>query len=1122
MTKPAKKRKLKMTTSTPLTTLRPSTSTATSSEPVEITKFKRLATGNLKIWSNRTHVLDSADDYSDSPASTARTKTAEEILEMWEETTELNGWDKSYYDSFIEHEELPPSSETTDQRNRPTGQGDKAIHEWAKDIDNYLRIILTLEGRGRNPPERCTQCATATAQYRCVVCDNQGLLCGECMRESHRRLPFHRIQAWNGTYFTKSSLKSLGLRIQLGHPPGEICPLPDMAWGDDFVVIDCDAVHLVGVDYCRCGATDKSQVEQLLERRLYPATTENPKTAATFRVLEVFELLQYESKVSPFELWKALARLTDNTGLAPSKVTGVSRNLDSLSVRRTHFCNQDRYPSFLRMVHEWRHLKLLKRNMRGHDPVRNAAQTKLGECAVLCPACPYPEINMPKDWEDEHESLRYIHSLNLALDACFRLRRKDVSSDQADPGLSQGFAYFVENGKFEKYLAAHADEVEPKSECSRHDAVNLADITPGQGYASSGVATVECARHNMKRPSAVCDLQKGERYCNMDYILHFGLVLFGLALLRTFIISYDIACQWSKHLLARLLVIDEKSESPLLKADTQVRFVVPKFHLPAHVPACQTKFAFMFTPGAGLGDGEAPERGWGDVNPLATSTREMGPGTRRDTLDYNFGDYNWRKIVDLGTSSTTASFRGTDQLLKGPSLMRKMDNAVSKVADHTIAHQELEATLDPEKLAEWRSSAEAWEKTPTMPNPFEMLMIAPKQDAIRKALAAEEAAQLAQGNDFSLSPDCSPSVLISRGIDLEAEQRALKAEMKEVWAHSRDRELTRVQLRSNTIVRKVEAWYQILQLYIPATVILRQQATGSTSIKPYDLTLWLPSQIGRKGPIDRRLVEIEYELRTAQAQEALTTLRRFLQRRTTVWDLKDRHIRGQGANTKALTLLDSIQDRISTARDTYRQARKEGVDTVFLPLEDSDIRSMARIEWDENSTTTNETNRTLSWIWRHSGAAMDNRTDWEAETIKVEWAKSRARACRYSEEINIVKEEMNRTSRFILWKQKEWTKLGVAKQEHAKANGLPAIPDEYVEGLRAYASRQASMWHGLQRRFEHGWQSVDKRISEARREIELPAVYYARKDRESRDLGVEPRANTQESSSADGVDDMVM
>ncbi|KAF6750109.1 hypothetical protein DFP72DRAFT_818171, partial [Ephemerocybe angulata] len=99
----------------------------------------------------------------------------------------------------------------------------------------------------------------------------------------------------------------------------------------------------------------------------------------------------------------------------------------------------------------------------------------------------------------------------VALDACFRLKRKDVSSETADPGLSNGFSYFVKPKKFTEFLKKHEDEVEPKSTCSRHDAVNLADVTPGQGYAASGVATVECARHNMKRPSSVCDLQKGER-----------------------------------------------------------------------------------------------------------------------------------------------------------------------------------------------------------------------------------------------------------------------------------------------------------------------------------------------------------------------------------------------------------------------------------------------------------------------------------------------------------------------------------------------------------------------------------------------------------------------------------
>lgn len=51
-----------------------------------------------------------------------------------------------------------------------------------------------------------------------------------------------------------------------------------------------------------------------------------------------------------------------------------------------------------------------------------------------------------------------------------------------------------------------------------------------------------------------------------------------------------------------------------------------------------------------------------------------------------------------------------------------------------------------------------------------MLVDAPKQSTVRKALAEEEAKAIAEKKDFSLSSEVSPSVLISRGIDLETEQ----------------------------------------------------------------------------------------------------------------------------------------------------------------------------------------------------------------------------------------------------------------------------------------------------------------------------------------------------------------
>jgi len=78
-------------------------------------------------------------------------------------------------------------------------------------------------------------------------------------------------------------------------------------------------------------------------------------------------------------------------------------------------------------------------------------------------------------------------------------------------------------------------------------------------------------------------------------------------------------------------------------------FLVPKFHLNAHIKKCRLEYSFNLVPGVGRTDGEAPERGWSESNAMAASTKEMGPGSRRDTLDDHFGDRNWAKTVQMGT-----------------------------------------------------------------------------------------------------------------------------------------------------------------------------------------------------------------------------------------------------------------------------------------------------------------------------------------------------------------------------------------------------------------------------------------------------------------------------------------
>lgn len=53
----------------------------------------------------------------------------------------------------------------------------------------------------------------------------------------------------------------------------------------------------------------------------------------------------------------------------------------------------------MRMVREWRHIKLLKRAGRGHHP--GGPRPDVGECAIVCPACPHPGRNLPDDWAED-------------------------------------------------------------------------------------------------------------------------------------------------------------------------------------------------------------------------------------------------------------------------------------------------------------------------------------------------------------------------------------------------------------------------------------------------------------------------------------------------------------------------------------------------------------------------------------------------------------------------------------------------------------------------------------------------------------------------------------------------
>lgn len=129
------------------------------------------------------------------------------------------------------------------------------------------------------------------------------------------------LQQWNGNHFEKISLKSLGLRVQLGHVPGSSCFAPRPG-NKDFVVIHTNGIHSVAVDFCECENAENagSLRQQVLRRSWYPSTHLEPQTCFTFRVLEHFHMQTLQGKVAMYDYYLALEKLTDNTGLYPCKV----------------------------------------------------------------------------------------------------------------------------------------------------------------------------------------------------------------------------------------------------------------------------------------------------------------------------------------------------------------------------------------------------------------------------------------------------------------------------------------------------------------------------------------------------------------------------------------------------------------------------------------------------------------------------------------------------------------------------------------------------------------------------------------------------------------------------------
>ncbi|KAJ6512421.1 hypothetical protein C8R45DRAFT_1206552 [Mycena sanguinolenta] len=980
------------------------------------------------------------DDFSEEAAYTATTSSA---ADSPKEPTVLGK--RKQYTSTVNPMSLfrPLMGFFVDELNRHAGLGD----DWESPC---CAICDTAYDRSARDSGRIFKC------YEC----GQFLQCTSCCLSTHQRSPLHEIQEWNGSFWIHATLRDLGLIYQIGHG-GFPCPFPDDRVRS-LTVIEAPIIHEIRFRYCKCTKSDEADnLQQLLRNAWFPATVTDPGTCATFRTLEAYRMYNVIGNLNVRDFITTLERVTDTSAL--SGMTWLP----------------DRYRQFQRMARQWSFLKRVRRAGRGHDP-QGVPGTKLGACAVSCWACPHDGRNLPEDWRSVDPSYQFLYMLILAVDANFRLKNRMRATEIDDPSLGPGWGYFVEPRRYQHHLRKYVGEKDI-STCIAFAALLQKDTRLTTGLRVSGVGGVVCARHECMRPNGLGDLQKGERYANMDWIVMSAVAGIGLLLLT---ISYDIACQWKINYKTRQEKLPEDIRLP---ADLKVQCALPVWHAGSHNESCQNDNSLSFKVGVGKTDGEGVERTWGSLNPVAYHTKDAGLGQRADTLEGVIDNHNFLKNIG-----------------QCDALQRKLVVAIAERDTQVRNFKEVSRTVKAEVKEDWKRMINEWIVDSAKMNPYTLkLKDCPTEAEVRLEVRKDE--EKLNSDGAMLLHGRSATAFLAAGIQIEDGQRRIRTELKGTVLIATDRE-NKIEEWRHALLVKIGKFRTLQAIYMPGAAQVMENAEAARDPdapppRPEKMKLWVPSDMPSAGENDvlrgciPGLIDMEVKLRVAQCNNSLTSLRSRLHAKRWLIGFRNENVSGQVQATKARTLIGQVGERAESYAQRYRRGRAALVqlkgEAAFPHLRElkpehvvldgdhneSDAASRKKLGMlgagrgarvsrnaehvvqvgDGTNANTRRRNRNapgtskrvMSWIWTAPGA-LENEEARLHDSIRVEWARAHARKNRWSEEVMLLREEMRLVLRYLAWQAAWWRECA----EVERVDWDAAVR----EGAHAYALKQAD-WH---------------------------------------------------------------
>ncbi|KIY62549.1 hypothetical protein CYLTODRAFT_458896 [Cylindrobasidium torrendii FP15055 ss-10] len=947
---------------------------------------------------------------------------------------------QSTFDEDIAEAYVEPAS------RRRYVNSDNNNRTWVEDgrPQEYLYEFMRLKGR-RGLPETCRFCSSGDdAGYRCMDCFHAGLKCRSCFLHTHERLPFHRFEIWNGDCFERGHGPTIGLSVAVGHDDGSRCSIGKVA--RKFTILDTGGIFMYDIIFCNCEKGAPKRL-QLLRAGLFPATARNPRTAATFRLIDEHEHLAAHGKISPYEHYSALERMCDAWRVSIPK---------------------SRLKSWTRIIRQSGFVTMLSRGGRGcfQDGV---ATTKGGQLAIACPACPREGVNIPDSWQTLPPEKRWRYRLMLMLDANFRLSNLRRNSTE-DKGLHTGLAYFVEDGPYLNHIAKYPKQ-EDLSSCSGFKAMSTAETKDATGLRATGVAMCACIQHEMIRPRGVVDLQRGERQCNMDYAALSAAQDSKLDRLY----SYDIACQWFLNLYKRIVEMPEHLRPG---AGCNLAYAVPKCHCKGHKIDCQCFHSLLVQLGVGTEDAEGIERIWSLINHSAGATREQLYGHRHDTLDRRMATHNWEKTTGLG------------KYLHG-----RLETEEEKLVQLEAVHSEFTALLEPSnKIPTWEAEVKAWELEKLLNGGRlkDGSQRSPYWRERRYLKHSELMLKLAEQERTSGAPpihDTSATACVDMGIRIEQKQRDI---VQLLTSTNKDAPhiIKDIQAKRMTLQRDLLQFREVQRVYMPCIAAVLSVSAGERAGDIETETVYLPSSLSsskRANGCADGLVEKEDAMREAQCFAALEEIRSIQRGARQLATFRKANIRGTLASGRSFDAQKRMAALTKKAVETYRAGRQALLrirghgswETVLQVLDEKrDVKSIASdifatdlsadlvSNTDELATSAHTDMKRkrgkhglktadtvfstsdffMSWIWRVSGAFNETDDDEMDGVLRIEWLKSRARLERSREQVQLLKDSRERTLLSLEYEANEW--LG-------RASGWASASPDLAEGISAYCHAQA-------------------------------------------------------------------